>query len=142
MYLNVMSDIVLFTWSFMVVMSEVGVLTSPGYSSRFPPAMSLVLWVSVFWVQILHTDLTYGDLLYFGLYWWNINLILSVPACYFHPWERLPSSLHIEFFHTGASILTKSMYPRIFPVVSNVMWCATVSTVIVYIFGFCVSNLF
>ena len=55
MYLDVMSDIVFFTWSFMVVMSEVGVLTSPGYSSRFPPAMSLVLWVSVF----LGSDIAY-----------------------------------------------------------------------------------
>ena len=30
MYLDVMSDIMLFTWIFMVVKSEVGVLTSPG----------------------------------------------------------------------------------------------------------------
>ena len=30
MYLDLMSDIALFTWSFMAVKSDVGVLTSPG----------------------------------------------------------------------------------------------------------------
>ena len=31
-------------------------------------------------------------------------------VCYrmfFHPWDKRPSLLHIEFFHTGASILTR-----------------------------------
>ena len=73
----------------------------------------------------------------FGLYLWKINLIVSVPACSFQPWDRRPSSLHIEFFHTGASIFTDSLYPRIFPVVSQLMWCANGYTVIVYFWGLC-----
>ena len=43
MYLNLMYDMVLLTCSFMVVKSDVGVLTSPGLYISFPPAVSLVL---------------------------------------------------------------------------------------------------
>ena len=91
--------------------------------------------VSVFCGGISHTALTYVALLSFGLYLWNINLILSVPVCAFQPWHRRPSSLHMEFVHTGGSLFTKCLYPRIFPVVSQVIWCATGYTVIVYFWG-------
>ena len=43
MYLDLMSEMALFTWSLMVVKSGVGELTSPGKSIIFPPAASLVL---------------------------------------------------------------------------------------------------
>ena len=66
MYLDLTSEMELFKWSFMVVKSDVGVLNSPGLSIRLPPAVILVLWVSVFWGQLLHTALTYVALLYFG----------------------------------------------------------------------------
>ena len=60
---------------------------------------------------------------------------VSVPACSFQPWDRRPSSLQIELVHTGASISTKSIYPRIFPLVSQLMWFASGSNVIVSFFG-------
>ena len=40
--------------------------------------------------------------------------------------------LHIEFFYTGSSILTRSLYPYIFPVVLQLIWFSSGSTVIVY----------
>ena len=81
--------------------------------------MNLVLWISGFGVGILHTALIHVALLYFGLSLSKINLIVSVPACSIEPWNRRPSSLHKEFVHTGASICIKSLYPWIFPVVSQ-----------------------
>ena len=48
----------LLTWSFMVVKSDVGVLTYPGYAIRFPPVVSLVLLVSIVKRMISHTALT------------------------------------------------------------------------------------
>ena len=102
--------------------------------------MGLVLWVSIFWGRILYIDLTYVALMYFGLYLCKINSIVSVPAGYFQIWDRRPSLLHIELFHSGASIFTRSLYPMIFPVVSQLMWCANGSTVIVYFFGIFVRN--
>ena len=55
MYLNLMSDMALFTCSFIVVKSDVGVMTSPVYSMRFTPAEILFLWFSFFvvWCNIL-----------------------------------------------------------------------------------------
>ena len=50
----------------------------------------------------------------FGLSLWKINYILYVPACFPYTYDRRPRLLHIEFFHTGASILTRSLYPNIF----------------------------
>ena len=82
--------------------------------------------------RILHTDLTYVALLSLGLSLWKIDSIVSVSACSLQPWDRRPSSLHIYFVHTGASIFTKSPYPIIFPVVLQLMWCDSGSTVIVY----------
>ena len=103
--------------------------------------MGLVLWFSIFCGWILHTALTYVALLSFGLYLWKINSIVSVPACAFRPWDRRTSSLHMEFVHTCGSLFTKSLYPRTFQVVSQVMWCATYSTGIIYIFGVCFINI-
>ena len=48
MHLDLKSEMALFICIFMVVKSDVGVLTSPGQPIRSPPAASLVLWVSVF----------------------------------------------------------------------------------------------
>ena len=64
-----------------------------------------------------------------------MNSIVSVPTYFFHSWDRRPSSLHIEFVHTGASILTRSLYPNIFRVVLHLIWFASGSTVIVYFLG-------
>ena len=43
MYLDFTSEMALFIWSFIVVKSDVGVLTSPGYYIIFPLAVNLVL---------------------------------------------------------------------------------------------------
>ena len=43
MYLDLKSDMALFTWIFLLVKYDVGVLTSPVQYRRFPPAVSLVL---------------------------------------------------------------------------------------------------
>ena len=59
-----------------------------------------------------------------------------LPHLFFYPWDRRPSSLHIEFVHTGASILTKSLYPKIFPVVSYFMWFSSGYTVVVSFMGY------
>ena len=47
MYLDLTSEMALLTWSFMVVKSDVGVLTYTGKSIRFTPVVSIVLSVSV-----------------------------------------------------------------------------------------------
>ena len=43
MYLDLMSEMALLTCNFMDVKSDVGVLTSTGYSIRFTPVVSFVL---------------------------------------------------------------------------------------------------
>ena len=63
-----------------------------------------------------------------------MDYIVSVPACFPHTWDRRPSSLHVEFFHSGSSIFTGFLYPKISPVASHWMWFYVGSTVIVYIF--------
>ena len=50
MYPYLTSDMAILLWSFIVVKSDVGVLISPGKSIRLPPAVNLVLRVSVFGV--------------------------------------------------------------------------------------------
>ena len=73
MYLDLMSEMALFTCSFIVVNSDVVVMNYPGYSMIFPPTLSLFLWVYVFCVLITHTALTTFDLLSFGLSLWRMN---------------------------------------------------------------------
>ena len=119
-----MSEITLFTCSLTVVRSTVGVMTSL--------EEILVWWVSVFWGQMLHTARTYVYFLSFGTSWWNINSMVLVPACDFHPCDRRPSSLHIQFFHTGVSLLIMSVYPNNVPVISQRVWFSVGFTVIVY----------
>ena len=63
-------------------------------------------------------------------------IFCMLPHLFFYPWDRRPSSLHIEFVHTGASILTKSLYPKIFPVVSYFMWFSSGYTVVVSFMGY------
>ena len=89
---------------------------------RLPTLVSVFLQVSDFCDQMSHTDLTWVAFLPFGLYLWRMNSIVSVPACVFHPCDRRPSLLHIEFFHTVVSFFTMSLYPPNFPVVSQCMW--------------------
>ena len=69
------------------------------------------------------------------------EFILSVPEFAFHPWYIRPSSLHMESVHTRGSLFTKSLYPSIFPVVSQVMWCDTCSTMIVSFSGYILENI-
>ena len=38
------------------------------------------------------------------------NSMVTVPVCDLHPCESWPSSLHIYFFHTGASFLIRLLY--------------------------------
>ena len=47
-YLTLTSDMALFTFSFMVVKSGVGVLTYPGYYIRFTPAVRDLSYESLF----------------------------------------------------------------------------------------------
>ena len=61
--------------------------------------------------------------------------MVSVTACVLYPYDRRPSSLHIEFVHTGAYIFTRPLYPKIFPVVSQWMWLSASSNVIAYFWG-------
>ena len=49
---------------------------------------------------------------------------------FFQPWDRQPSLLHIQLFHTGSSILTRYLYPKTNPVVSQFMWFTIDPTVI------------
>ena len=61
--------------------------------------------------------------------------MVTVPACDFHPCESWPSSLHIYFFHTGASFLIRLLYPKTSFVFSQWVWCDVGSTVIVSVSG-------
>ena len=61
--------------------------------------------------------------------------MVSVPACVFDPCDRHPSSLHIEFVHTGASFFTRPLYYKTFPLVSQWIWFSICSTVIASSFG-------
>ena len=54
MYFDLMSEMALLTCIFIVVKYNVCVLNSPGYSISFPPAVSLVLRVSVFCGLVSH----------------------------------------------------------------------------------------
>ena len=71
----------------------------------------------------------------FGLSLRKMKYIVSGPAFFFQPWYGRPSLLHIELVHTGASILTRSLYHKVFPVVFQSMWFSIGSTVIVYFLG-------
>ena len=82
MYIDLMSDMVLLTCSFMVVKSDVCVLTPPVQYIIFPPSVIIVQWFSVFFVLMAHTALTYISFLSFGLSFWKMNSIVSVPACF------------------------------------------------------------
>ena len=55
MYFYLTSEMVLFICTFMVIKSDVCVMISPGYSTRLPPAVSLVIWGLCF----LWLDITY-----------------------------------------------------------------------------------
>ena len=61
-----------------------------------------------------------------------MNSMVSVPVGGFHPCDRGPSSLHIEFFYTGAPFFTRSLYPKVFPIVSHWMWLVVCSVMVKY----------
>ena len=84
---------------------------------------------------MLHTSLAYVSLLFIGLPLWKMNSILSVPACFSQPRDRHPIFWRIQLVHTVTSILTRSLYPNIFRVVSQLMWFSVFTTVIVYFSG-------
>ena len=59
--------------------------------------------------------------------------VYCVGSCmFFQPYDRRTIPLHIELVHTGSFILTKYLYPNIFPMVLHLMWLANGSTLIVY----------
>ena len=62
----------------------------------------------------------------------SVNSVVSFPECVDHLYDRRPSSLQIEFFHSGLSIFTRYLPPNIPPVVSPWMWFAFGSTMIAY----------
>ena len=135
MYWKIITDITILTCSFTVFRYAMKVLTYPGYSTRFSPTVSLVWWVSDLSGWILQTACTWVHFLYLGLSWWKMKYNVSVLEFVSHTFDMRPSSLLIEFFHTGASFLTSSLYPKTFPVVSQWMWFAVGSTVIVFFGG-------
>ena len=61
--------------------------------------------------------------------------MVSVPACALRNCDRWPILLHIYFFRTGASFLTGSLNPNNIIFVSQWMWLAVGSTLIVYFGG-------
>ena len=48
-----------------------------------------------------HTALTEFTFLSFGLFLRKTNSIVSVPTCFFQPWDRQPDLLHIKLVQTG-----------------------------------------
>ena len=130
-----MSEITLLTCILTVVRSAVGVMTSPGYSTRFPPTDILVRCILDFWGHMSHTACIYVTSLYLGISWCKMNPMVLVTACYFYPCESRHNLLHIVSSHTGTFFLMRSLYPKTFPVVSQWMWCAVGSTVIVSVSG-------
>ena len=85
--------------------------------------------------MVSHTAPTEVSVMSFGLSLWKMNSIVLVPACFFHHWDRQPSSLHIELVHIGSFLFTRSLYTTIVPVVLQCMWCVIGSTVVVYFLG-------
>ena len=116
-YLDLISETLLLTCSFLVVKSDVGVLTYCGWYIRFPPTVSLFSVNLCF----LRSDITYcshiGWLSVLRFFLVEDELYCVCSRMFFHPWYKLPGSLHIAFVHTGASILTIYVYPNILPVV-------------------------
>ena len=98
MYRYIMSEMTLFTCNVTVVKSDTDVMTSTGYSTRFPPVASLVQRVSDFSGWISKTAFTQVAFLYLGLLLCKMNYMVSVPACDFLPYDRRTSSVHIEFY--------------------------------------------
>ena len=85
MYLDLMYEIALLTCSSMVVKSDYWVMTSPGQSIIFPPAVSLVMRFYVFCGLMSHTALAYVDLIFFSLSLWKMNSIVLVPEFFSVP---------------------------------------------------------
>ena len=65
---------------------------------------SHVGWIYVLWFVLVEYEL-------YSVYSWMFS----------HTWDRRTNSLQIEFVHTGASILTRSLYPNIFQWFCS--WC-------------------
>ena len=65
--------------------------------------------------------------------------MVAFPACVFHPCYRRSSSFHIQFFHTGASFFTRSLYPNFFCsfTVCVVGFCFTV--IVYFLVSTCIS---
>ena len=70
--------------------------------------------------------------MYFGLSLWRMKSIVSVPAYFSHACDRQPSSLHVNFFHNGASFFNRSLYPKTFSVVSHCVLFSVGFTVVAY----------
>ena len=89
---------------------------------------------------LMRSDITYCShagcvsILWFVLVEEKLYCVCS--RMFFYPWYKWPSSLHNEFVHTSASVITRSLYPKILPEVSQLMWFAIGSTVIVYFLGY------
>ena len=72
-----MSDMTLFKCSLTVLKYDMGVLTYPGQSTRFPDLVSLVQRVSDFQGRRSQNVLTYVTLISLGLYSWKMNSMMS-----------------------------------------------------------------
>ena len=82
-----------------------------------------------------HTAHTYVSFLSHGVSLCKNNSMVLVTACGFHHFERRPSPLHLEVYHTGESFLVSSLYPNTFPDVSQWMCFSIGYTVVESVSG-------
>ena len=112
-YLAPLVEITEFQWALIVIIAAVGMLVVPSYEIRFPPAVNLTLWVSVFWGRMAQTILAYVTFLCFGTLLRWMKKMVFLPFILLYPCANQPSSLHIPLSQMSLSaILMRSLYLR------------------------------
>ena len=87
-YLAPLVEITEFQWALIIVIVAVGVLVVPSYEIRFPPAVNLTLWVSVFWGRMAQTILAYVTFLCFGTLLRWIKKMVFLPFVLLYPYAN------------------------------------------------------
>ena len=119
-YRDLLPDTMLSQWNFIILMSDVGFLTSPGYLIGFLPDIIHTWCISILYGRIPHNTWTYVTFLLTGTFdWWIKNVFAptgSSSHCYY-----CPNLLHIHFPHNILVLpLEISLYSIAFTVVSKV----------------------
>ena len=119
-YRDILPDTMLSQWNFIILMSDVGFLKSPGYLIGFPPAGSCTWCISILYGRTLYNTWTHVTFLPTGTFdWWII--FFFVPTGSLNHWYYRPSLLHIHFsYNLFVLPLHISMYSIDFTVVSRV----------------------